>query len=88
MPHETDENHDHDDHDEAPGHTHAAYAETAPGGMAVRVVLTIVGAGLMIVGAFLDWLVDAGTRGIDAEANVFWSTDVAGEANFLTSAGA
>lgn len=45
------------------------------GGVA-RVGLTLIGAGALIVGSFLEWLAVDGATGRTAEIRAFWSTDV------------
>lgn len=70
------------------GHEHPMVAETSAGGVAGRVGLSVLGAAGLIVGAFLDWLSGGESPGTTVEPNVFYSTDVAGEASFITSAGA
>jgi hypothetical protein len=74
------------------GHVHdESVPPTAPAtSIGARLILTLVGAAAMIVGVFLDWLGGpaAGTQnGLDAPVEVFWSADVTGDVNFLTSAG-
>jgi hypothetical protein len=92
----------------APGHTHdAATTTTAPapavveggppaGGLTIRIILTLLGAAAMILGAFLDWFifevpegVDVGqdTAGINTSWSIFYSTDDPFGADFITSAG-
>ncbi|MFN2544781.1 MAG: sugar:proton symporter [Actinomycetota bacterium] len=59
-----------------------------PATIALRVLLTLVGAAGLIIGAFLDWLKGAGpTHGTDVGANIFWSTNPSSDPNFLASAG-
>jgi hypothetical protein len=63
---------------------------TRPGGMAARLILTLLGAAGMIYGAFLSWLrvpgVDADAPGTEVEWNVFFSPN-AEPSSFWTSAG-
>jgi hypothetical protein len=74
--------------DAAPGHTHeetmAFDAGPAPGGLAARVILTLLGAAGMIVGAFLSW---GGSPGTEVEVRAFFSVEAGGEAALVTSAG-
>ena len=59
-----------------------------PGGMAARLILTLLGAGGMIYGAFLDWLTEVSpSRGIDADWIIFFSPNPGESANIWTSAG-
>jgi hypothetical protein len=57
------------------------------GTLATRMVLTVIGAAGMIVGAFLKWLDQADQIGTEIEVQVLWSLDVAGESSFITSVG-
>lgn len=57
------------------------------GTLATRMVLTVIGAAGMIVGAFLKWLDQADQMGTEIEVQVLWSTNVAGESGFVTSVG-
>jgi hypothetical protein len=41
-------------------------------GLIVRILLTIAGAGGLIIGAFLDWF--QGTTGVDLDIRTFWQT--------------
>jgi hypothetical protein len=68
----------------APG---AASVEVGPsgGGVAARIVLTILGAAGMIAGAFLAWGGDA--TGTEVEFKVFYSTEVGGQSGIASSAG-
>jgi hypothetical protein len=60
-----------------------------PGGMAARLILTLLGAGGMIYGAFLDWLMEVTpSRGVDADWTIFFSTNPGDAANIWSSAGA
>ena len=98
-PHDHDEDgldHDHDDDvvereavvDRDATATTAVTVAPAPGGVAARIVLTILGAAGMIIGAFLAWTAgDRAIRGVDFEFNVLYSTEVGGEAGLVTSAG-
>lgn len=69
----------------------AAVTETGPplGGLALRVGLTLLGATGLIVGAFLKWFDSQGVSadGVDFEIEIFWSSDVEGQASFFESAG-
>jgi hypothetical protein len=59
-----------------------------PGGMAARLILTLLGAGGMIYGAFLDWLMEfSPSRGIDADWSIFFSPDPGEAATIWSSAG-
>jgi hypothetical protein len=98
----------HEHEEAAPGHTHdAATTAVAPtpamveggppaGGLTIRIILTLLGAAAMILGAFLGWFrfelppgAEApGTTGIDASWSLFYSTeDPFTDTNFLMSAG-
>lgn len=96
--------HDHDDPDVDHGHddvverervverdaeaTAAVTVAPAPGGVAARIVLTILGAAAMIIGAFLSWVSGGeSVPGVDIEFQVFYSTDVTGESGLVASAG-
>jgi hypothetical protein len=57
------------------------------GTLATRMVLTIIGAAGMIIGAFLKWLDQADQIGTQIEVQILWSLQVAGESNFITSVG-
>lgn len=51
-------------------------------------ILGVVGAALIVVGAFVDWVSNIpDTAGLDAPIAVFWSTDLTGEATFINSGG-
>jgi hypothetical protein len=84
---------DHTHADATPGHTHEAApreeVRVGPtgGGMAARVVLTLLGAAGLIIGAFLPWALD--DAGVNLEYDVFMLNPegVAAEANIVTSAG-
>lgn len=86
-----------------PGHEAATYEEgeyrtvreeettrTRPGGMAARVILTLLGAAGMIYGSFLSWLrfpgVEANAPGTEVEWNVFFTPN-ADTSGFWSSAG-
>ena len=75
-------------HEAGHEHDHGVVAETSAGGIAGRVGLSVLGAVALIIGAFLDWLSGGESPGTTVEPSVFYSTDVAGEASFVTSAGA
>src|SRR5688572_15368365 len=50
-------------------------------------ILGVLGAALIAVGAFANWISDSDTTaGVDTPITVFWSTEF-GEAMFLSSAG-
>jgi hypothetical protein len=57
------------------------------GTLATRMVLTVIGAAGMIVGAFLKWVDQADQMGTEIEVQVLWSLNVAGESGFVTSVG-
>ncbi|HEX2030889.1 MAG TPA: hypothetical protein VHL78_05745 [Actinomycetota bacterium] len=90
----------HDHGDAAPGHTHdrvAAAPDTVPavvdvgptaGGLALRVLLTLLGAAAMILGAFLTWLArgDTSAAGTEIDWRVLFFGDLA-RAGLLRSAG-
>lgn len=77
--------------DDSPGHSHDAPAAAAvdvrptAGGLTTRLLLTVLGAAGMIIGAFLPWAFD--DTGTEIEPVVFYSTDVAAQADLLMSAG-
>jgi hypothetical protein len=59
-----------------------------PGGMAARLILTLLGAAGMIYGAFLDWLMELSpSRGIDADWSVFFTPNAGEAATIWSSAG-
>lgn len=66
--------------------TAAVTVGPAPGGVAGRILLTLLGAAGMIVGAFVPWIRGSETTGVDRQFSVFFSTG-AGESGFITSAG-
>jgi hypothetical protein len=72
-----------------PAETVPAAVEVGPsgGGIAGRLILTVLGAAGMIVGAFLEW--GAGAAGTEVEYRAFFDTDAAGgeTVGFATSAG-
>jgi hypothetical protein len=67
-----------------------AYQTTTTGTRALsfgaRLILTIIGAAAMIVGAFLDWT--GGMAGTGLTNKSLWSRSMTAAATFLTSAGA
>jgi hypothetical protein len=76
--------------DAPPGHTHdappaAVDVRPTAGGLITRILLTVLGAAGMIIGAFLPWAF--GDSGIDVEPVVFYSIDVEAQADLLMSAG-
>jgi hypothetical protein len=76
--------------DAGPGHTHdyaerTAVSERPGGGLMVRLILGILGAAGMIVGAFLAWVGDV--PGTEIEFRLFFSTEAQGNAGFAVSAG-
>jgi hypothetical protein len=58
------------------------------GTFAARVLLTVLGAASMVVGAFLRWASFEGSEGVDAPIGVFWTPNVQGDADLISSAGA
>src|ERR671919_807237 len=58
------------------------------GTFAARVLLTVLGAAGMVVGAFLRWASFEGSEGVDAPIGVFWTPNVQGDADLIASAGA
>lgn len=111
--HSHDDGTDHEHEGATPGHSHdSPAASTAPatttaavdvgpsaGGLSGRIILTLLGAAAMIVGAFLDWFSfpDAegipagvelpGTAGIEWNWSVLYSTNDPFDASFFTSIG-
>ena len=92
--HDHDDDHDHDhDHEvtererivERPVGTRTVAAGPSATGLLTRVVLTLIGAALMIVSAFLDWVESA--TGIDLGVDVLWTTTPETNADFIASAG-
>jgi hypothetical protein len=95
----------HEHADAAPGHTHDTdVVETRPaavdvrptaGGLTARIILTVLGAAGMIIGAFLPWLAfeaeeippTVGLGGIDLKNSIFYSVDDPSGATFIGSAG-
>jgi hypothetical protein len=63
-----------------------AIHRAGPGAVAARIVLVVVGAGLLFAGALLDWL--RGIAGTELSYRVFYRTELLGGASFLVSAGA
>ncbi|HZB03826.1 MAG TPA: hypothetical protein VE737_05820, partial [Actinomycetota bacterium] len=78
--------------DPTPGHDHdearreEVVVGPSGGGMAARILFTLLGAAGLIAGAFLSWAF--GDAGVNVENQVFYSTNVQGEASLVTSAGA
>jgi hypothetical protein len=70
----------HEHEDVEPAHTHGTAAAPAPvartgwgmAGLIVRILLTLVGAAGLIIGAFLDWF--QGKTGVDLDIRAFWQT--------------
>jgi hypothetical protein len=56
------------------------------GSMLGRVILTLIGAALLIVGAMLDWV--NGIAGTSMSWEAFYRTNLSGGSRFITSAGA
>jgi hypothetical protein len=75
------------------GHVHddtPAPPSTAPASaIGARLILTLVGAAAMIVGAFLEWVKQGEftVKGTKIGYTVFWDTDPSFEPSFLASAG-
>ena len=73
-----------------PAHTYPATA-TAPRtglgtvGLIVRIILTLLGAAGMIVGAFLNWF--QGTTGVDLDIRAFWETTFDQTSTFVETVG-
>lgn len=67
----------------------------SPAGLAIRLVLSVLGAAGMIIGAFLSWLrfdegmapPGVGLTGLDVSNSIFYSTDDPFGASFIESAG-
>ena len=57
------------------------------GSLAVRIVLTLLGAAGMIVGAFLVWIREASAKGIDISDRAFFQTNINMHADFVKSVG-
>ncbi len=58
---------------------------TSPTSFGARLILTIIGAAGMVIGAFLDWT--GGMAGTDLTVRSLWSRSMTGAATFFTSAG-
>jgi hypothetical protein len=81
------------------GHVEPAHPHTAPEvaptaartgwatvGLIVRMILTLVGAAGLIIGAFLDWF--QGTSGVDLDIRAFWETTFESETStFVATVG-
>ena len=111
MPEDTnshDEGTEHEHDAASPSHSHDAVAAPATttaavdvgpsaGGLSSRIILTLLGAGAMILGAFLSWFnfpgglppgVEApGTAGIEWNWSILYSTDSPFDASFFASVG-
>jgi hypothetical protein len=65
--------------------------QTAPAvstGNSMTMILGVIGAILMVVGAFFfDWISGVASKGTDAGIAIFWSTNPAAEPSFFASAG-
>src|SRR5947209_1074141 len=79
-----------------PAHADPAYPDyrAAPvrrgfgwGSLAVRVVLSLLGAAGMIVGPFLVWIREASAKGIDISDRAFIQTNISIHADFVKSVG-
>jgi hypothetical protein len=57
------------------------------GTLGARMLLTVLGAAGMIIGAFLKWLAEAPQAGTEIEVQVLWSYDIEGQAGFVSSVG-
>jgi hypothetical protein len=73
-----------------PAHTYPATttaARTGLGtmGLMVRIILTLLGAAGMIVGAFLNWF--QGTTGVDLDIRAFWETTFDQTSTFVETVG-
>ncbi len=66
----------------------ATRPKQAIGSLILRILLTLAGAAGLIVGAFLTWLANRTTAGVDLSARVYFSTSFAGHPAFYRSAGA
>jgi hypothetical protein len=92
---------DHTHADAGPGHSHDAERREevrvgpSGGGMATRIILTLLGAAGLIAGAFLPWFrfsaqeapPGIGLAGVDVSNSVFYSTDDPFGASIVSSAG-
>jgi hypothetical protein len=90
---------DHSHADDAPDHTHdtTAAVDVRPtvGGLMTRIVLSVLGAAGMIIGAFLPWFAfdpnqvppTAGLAGTEVSNSVYYSTADPFGASFVESAG-
>src|SRR6266516_2138103 len=59
-----------------------------PATIALRILLTVVGAAGLIIGAFLDWLADGGkVKGTKIKYNVFYASSTDLTNKFLLTAG-
>ena len=58
---------------------------TPPASFGVRLILTIIGAAGMVIGAFLDWT--GGMAGTNLTVRSLWSRSMTSTATFFTSAG-
>jgi hypothetical protein len=65
--------------------THHAVTTRSNGGLVGRVLLTLVGAVGLVIGAFLDWW--QGTVGTDLTNHAFWQESFGTTDNFLQTAG-
>lgn len=72
-------------HDEGRTRDVAVHRASA-GAVAARIALAVIGAGLLFVGALLDWL--GGITGTELGYRAYYRTSLSGGATFLTSAGA
>jgi hypothetical protein len=63
----------------------APAARPAVGSLAVRLVLTLVGAAGLIIGALLEWLNDV--KGIDGSYRIFYASSASPDVQFYKSAG-
>lgn len=95
---ESGETHTHDTDTDTAGHTHetdagvaqdtgtAAVVGPGPGTVMGRIVLTVLGAAAMIVGAFMEWV--GGEAATQLSYRVFFQPNPDADTVFITSAGA
>lgn len=85
APHE--EGHPHEEGRPHEHETEAAPATAPATSIGARLILTLVGAAAMIIGALLTWSSLVSIAGTKFPVKIFWSTDITEEASFLMSAG-
>lgn len=96
MPEHEEHEHEHEHEEEREHRAEPAQPPPPPpagagmGAISVRLALTVIGAGVMILGVFLGWLsAEFGSpNGTEVGYEVFWSTDPSSDPGFFTSAGA